>query len=438
MFRSSLLQETTRAIFVHDPLWGDSGKGKVTDYLAQDERIGGVFRYQGGNNAGHTIRVDGTTWKLHLIPSGILNPDLPCILGNGVVIDPVRMNAEIDGLLEAGLPMTNLLISDRAHIVMPYHIQMDNVEEEGRDAAAAIGTTRRGIGPCYADKAARLGVRLVDALDKDHLRSRVENALHSKQALLANYPEALDVDAVTDNVYEQVQRLLPYIGEAIYPLWDVLDSGKILLGEGAQGTLLDLDQGTYPFVTSSNCLPATGCSGAGLAPQDMTDVVGVVKAYPTRIDTVGAFPTRMAASDPEIDDLLIERGGEFGTTTGRRRRCGWQDAVALRHACRISGINSIALTKLDIMYDIPLKIATAYTLADGTVTDRYPTDPNVLAGAQPVYQVLEGFTGDISGIRSYDDLPQGAKDYVEAVEAAVGIPVRLIGVGMSRDQMIER
>jgi len=436
-----------QAIFVHDPLWGDSGKGKVTDYLTEDPDITVVFRYQGGNNAGHTVKVGDQVFKTHLLPTAIIRPEKACLLGNGVVIDPGALLDEMQGFTDNGFDLDNLKISPHAHLVMPYHPQMDHLEEEARPPEDKIGTTRRGIGPCYADKMARCGIRLIDALDLEYLENRINNALIGKRALLEREPidirgtglDMLDVKAVAKVVHDHVLRLKPHIADTTQIIWDALDRGEMILGEGAQSVLLDIDHGTYPFVTSSNCLPAAASAGIGLRPQDIGRVIGVVKAYPTRVDTVGAFPSKLAETEPETEDLLIERGHEFGATTGRRRRCGWNDILALRYAVRVSGISELAITKMDVMYDIdPLKLCVGYRTPEGEVLDRYPADHRVLATVEPIYKEYEGFTGDISGIRDYEDLPEQVKTYLQAIGDAVGVPVTIVGVGMGREQMLVR
>lgn len=419
--------------------WGDEGKGKVTDYLAEDAHI--IARFQGGNNAGHTIIVDGEEYKFHLIPSGILYEDKICALGNGVVIDPAILLGELAGLEARGISSKNFKISPNAHFIMPYHVRLDHVEENARSKKDSIGTTRRGIGPCYADKASRHGIRVQDAFDKSTLRDRVEKALRPKAPLLGEEELARDdlqVDNIVATLFDQAQQLAPYVDDVAVLIWDAIAEGKKVLCEGAQGALLDLDHGMYPFVTSSNCIAAAACTGAGLNPQHIDEIWGVAKAYATRIDTVGPFPSTMAAGDEDIDTLLVERGKEFGTTTGRRRRCGWLDAVALRQAVRLNGITDLVLTKLDVMNDInPLKVAVAYETADGERLENYPYQQSVLASVTPVYEELPGFTGDISACRNFDELPQEARDYIAFVAEHAGAPVSMVGVGQSRDQIIK-
>jgi adenylosuccinate synthase len=416
--------------------WGDEGKGKITDYLAEDAAV--VVRFQGGNNAGHTIVVDGRTHKFHLIPSGILQ-DKVCALGNGVVIDPAIMLDEINGLAEAGADPSLLRISPNAHLIMPYHVALDNAEEEGRSQTQSIGTTRRGIGPCYADKASRLGVRLQDALDRELLERKVKAALAPKAMMLGSAldREDLSVTHIVDSYHEFAMGLAVYMADVAKLIWEACEREQRVLCEGAQGALLDVDHGMYPFVTSSNCIAAAACTGAGVNPRHIDRIYGVAKAYPTRIDTVGPFPSKMADTAPEIDELLVERGMEFGTTTGRRRRCGWLDCVALRYAVNLNGITDLVLTKLDVMHDIePLRFATAYTTVDGETLTDYPYEFALLDSVSPVYEEVDGFSGDISGVRDFKSLPAGARDYVDFVSNNAGAPVTLLGVGQSREQIV--
>jgi len=414
--------------------WGDEGKGKITDFLAADAEM--VVRFQGGNNAGHTIIVDGVTYKFHLIPSGILSGKV-CALGNGVVIDPQILLDEIQGLHQAGISDQGLKISPNAHLIMPYHVALDHAQEDARSAKDSIGTTRRGIGPCYADKASRVGVRLQDALDKDLLRSRVEATLQPKLHLLGERTHApeLQVDHIVETYHALALKLSVYMEDVARLIWDACDRKERVLCEGAQGALLDLDHGMYPFVTSSNCIAAAACAGAGVDPRSINRVYGVAKAYPTRVDTVGPFPTKFG--DSPMNTLLVERGGEFGTTTGRQRRCGWMDLVALRHAVRLNGITDLVLTKLDVMYDIhPLCVVDTYALPDGQIIDYYPYQADLLDQVHPVITELSGFSGDISGARSWDDLPHGAQEFIQAVGERAGAPVSMVGVGQSREQII--
>lgn len=415
--------------------WGDEGKGKITDYLAHDADM--VVRFQGGNNAGHTIIADGVTYKFHLIPSGILAGKISA-LGNGVVVDPKILLEEIEGLRAANIDDSKLRISPNAHLIMPYHIALDHTQEEGRSESDSIGTTRRGIGPCYADKVARLGVRLQDALDKDYLHKRVTVALAPKARMIRHQSDIfdLDVDSIVDSYHGYAQQLEPYIADVSRLIYQACDNNQLVICEGAQGALLDIDHGMYPFVTSSNCVAGAVTSGAGVNPRQIDRIYGVAKAYPTRIDTVGPFPSKMG-TDSEIDNLLVDRGKEFGTTTGRRRRCGWIDTVALAHAVRLNGITDLVLTKLDVMHDIdPLKVCIAYRRRDGSEIDYYPYQADELSSVEPIYFDMPGFEGDISGVRSFSELPENAREFVEYVSVMSGAPVTMIGVGQSREQII--
>jgi adenylosuccinate synthase len=412
--------------------WGDEGKGKVTDLLA--ERADVVVRFQGGNNAGHTIVRDGEEFKLHLIPSGILYPDKLCVVGNGVVIDPKVMIGELDGLRRRGISDANLKISANAHLIMPYHVLLDTAGE-AKLGKLEIGTTKRGIGPCYADKAARLGIRVQDLLDAKILRKKIMAALEPKQQSLRPFARdpRLDLHAMTEEYLRYGHRLEPHIADTSRLCWEALDAGKEVIFEGAQGTLLDLDHGTYPFVTSSNPVAGAACVGAGVSPADLDEVWGVAKAYATRVGS-GPFPTEL---DEELGALLRERGGERGTTTGRDRRTGWLDLVALRYAARLNGLTALAITKLDVLAGIdPIRAAVSYRSSEGAVLDEFPYHQSILHGAQATYEELPGFEGEIGSCRSLADLPAAARDYLDFVAEHVGVPVRLIGVGPGRDQVI--
>jgi adenylosuccinate synthase len=415
--------------------WGDEGKGKIADYLAEDADI--VVRFQGGNNAGHTIKIEDETYKLHLIPAGILRADKIAALGNGVVLDPGMLIGEIDGLEKRGISTAGLRISGNAHVIMPYHIALDHAEEEGRSSKDSIGTTRRGIGPCYADKAARHGVRVQDLFSESRLRAKVIKALAPKAHILGtSQRKGIDVDVVVSDYLAYGQRLQPFVCDVSRLLLDALDAGQKVLCEGAQGVGLDVDHGAYPFVTSSNCLPAAAGPGAGIPPQAITEVFGIVKAYPTRIDTVGPFPSKFEV-DGELNQLLVEHGHEYGTTTGRRRRCGWLDAVALRHAARLSGMTQLIMTKLDILSALDeLKICVAYRTPEGEVIDHYPYDHELLDAVEPIFEDLHGFD-DLSQACSYEELPEAAKVYVKRTADLVGVPVTKIGVGQGREQILD-
>src|ERR671931_307054 len=412
--------------------WGDEGKGKVTDLLA--ERADVVVRFQGGNNAGHTIVRDGEQFKFHLIPSGILYPGKTCVVGNGVVIDPAVLSDELDGLRRRGVDVSGLRVSANAHLIMPYHVMLDTAGE-ARLGKLQIGTTKRGIGPCYADKAARLGIRVQDLLDAKILRKKIMAALEPKQQMLRPFAKdpRLDLHAMTEEYLRYGHRLEPFIADTTRLCWDALDAGHTVIFEGAQGTLLDLDHGTYPFVTSSNPVAGAACVGAGVGPADIDEVWGVAKAYTTRVGA-GPFPTEL---DDELGAHLRERGGERGTTTGRDRRTGWLDLVALRYAARLNRLSALAITKLDVLAGIDrLRVAVRYRHPDGALFDDFPYHQSILHSAEAEYQELPGFEAEIGGCRRLADLPREARDYLDFVAERAGVPVRLVGVGPGRDQVI--
>ena len=412
--------------------WGDEGKGKVTDLLAEHADL--VVRFQGGNNAGHTIIRDGDVFKFHLIPSGILYPDLTCAIGNGVVIDQRVLIEELEGLRRRGIDPSNLRISANAHLIMPYHVMLDTAGE-AKLGKLEIGTTKRGIGPCYADKAARLGIRVQDLLDGKILRKKIAAALEPKQQMLRPFARdpQLDLHAMTEEYLRYGHRLEPHIADTARLCWDALDSGKQVLFEGAQATMLDLDHGTYPFVTSSNPVAGAACVGAGVGPADIGEIWGVAKAYATRVGA-GPFPTEL---DDELGARLRERGGERGTTTGRDRRVGWLDLVALRYAVRLNTMTALTITKLDVLAGTdPLKVAVRYRSSEGAVLDDFPWHQSILHGATAEYEELPGFDEDISDCRSEEELPQAARDYLRYIAEGAGVPIRLVGVGPGRDQVI--
>jgi adenylosuccinate synthase len=437
--------------------WGDEGKGKVVDLLA--ERADLVVRFQGGNNAGHTIVRDGEEFKFHLIPSGILYPDKTCAIGNGVVLDPSVLLGEIDGLRKRGVDVGNLRISANAHLIMPYHVLLDTAGEV-KLGKLSIGTTRRGIGPCYADKALRLGIRVQDLLDEKILRTKIMAALEPKQQALrelsvqrrklrkeagegtfqggdrsvAAAPDPrLDLHTMTEEFAGYGHQLEPHIADTARLCWDALDNGRTVLFEGAQATLLDLDHGTYPFVTSSNPIAGAATVGAGVGPGDIDEVWGVAKAYATRVGA-GPFPTEL---HDEVGRHMLERGHEYGTTTGRERRCGWMDLVALRYAVRLNRLDALTITKLDVLSGIdPLRVAVRYRSREGAVFDRFPYHQSILHSAEPEYEDLPGFDADLSSCRSEADLPQPARAYLDYVADFVGVPIRLAGVGPGRDQVV--
>ena len=429
--------------------WGDEGKGKITDLLAADASA--IVRFQGGNNAGHTIVRDGEVYKFHLIPSGILHEDKFCVIGNGVVIDPRVLLEEIDGLRKAGVSDSNLRISSNAHLIMPYHVLLDTADEL-KLGKLSIGTTRRGIGPAYADKALRLGVRVQDLLDEKILRKKIMTALESKRQALRELSvrrrklqkegeapdgdvpdDRLDLHTLTEEYMAYGHRLEPFIADTARLCWKELDAGRTVIFEGAQAALLDLDHGTYPFVTSSNPIAGAACAGAGVGPTDIQTVWGVVKAYSTRVGS-GPFPTEL---DDEVGRHLSEKGHEFGTTTGRPRRCGWLDLVALRYAVRLNGTSALAMTKLDVLAGLAkIKVAVRYRSREGAVLDEFPYHQSILHGVTPEYEELPGFGDEVSECRKPGDLPREARDYIEFISDSLGVPISLVGVGPGRDQII--
>jgi adenylosuccinate synthase len=412
--------------------WGDEGKGKVTDLLAEQADV--VIRFQGGNNAGHTIVRGEDVYRLHLIPSGILYPGKLCLIGNGVVVDPKVITSELDELRRRGVDTGGLRISANAHIIMPYHLLLDS-EGETKLGKLQIGTTRRGIGPCYADKAARLGIRMQDLLDEKILRQKIYAAMEPKRQTLRPFAKdpSIDLHTMTEEYRTLGHRLEPYIADTQKIVWDSLDRSGMVVFEGAQGTLLDIDHGTYPFVTSSNPIAGAACVGAGVGPKDIDEVWGVAKAYVTRVGA-GPFPTEQ---EGEIGDRMREAGHEFGTTTGRPRRCGWLDLVALKYAVRLNGLTGLAITKLDVLTGIdPLCVATEYLGPEGATFSEFPYHQSILHKASGTYTELPGWDEDISGARSLEELPQTAREYVEYIEDFLGVPVVLVGVGPGRDQMI--
>lgn len=411
--------------------WGDEGKGKVTDFLAEKAEL--VVRYQGGNNAGHTVVVGDEEFKLHLIPSGILYPEKTCIIGNGVVIDPAVLIQELNYLAGRGVSTDSLRISPRAHVIMPYHKKLDEVIEESK-GANKIGTTRRGIGPAYMDKAARMGIRIVDLMDKDDFAEILELNLKEKNHLLARVYEAdgFDKNAIMQEYLAYADILRKYVADTSVIIHDALEQGKNVLFEGAQGTLLDLDHGTYPYVTSSHPIAGAACIGAGLGPTRITRALGIIKAYTTRVGE-GPFPTELT---DDIGLHLREKGFEFGTTTGRPRRCGWFDAVIARYAARISGLDSFAVTKLDVFTGMDtLKICTGYKYRGETITE-FPASLKVLQQCEPVYEEMPGWQEDISGARSFAELPKAAQDYLNRISELAKVPIAIIGVGTRRTETI--
>jgi adenylosuccinate synthase len=412
--------------------WGDEGKGKVVDLIAEGAQL--VMRFQGGNNAGHTIVRDGVKWAFHLIPSGILYPGRLCAIGNGVVIDPKVLTGELDGLRAKGIDLSGLRISANAHLIMPYHMLLDQAGE-ARLGKLQIGTTRRGIGPAYADKMLRLGIRVQDLLDEKILKKKMIAAMEPKRLSLrpfAKSPE-LDLQRMTEDYLTYGHRIEQYITDTARIAWDVLDDGGTVVFEGAQATLLDIDHGTYPFVTSSNPVAGAACTGAGVGPKDIDEVWGVAKAYATRVGA-GPFPTEI---DADIGDTLREAGGEYGTTTGRPRRVGWIDLVGLRYAARINGLDHLAITKLDVLTGLgPLNVCTRYRGPGEARFDQYPYHQTVMHHAVGEYEQLPGWDEDISECREESELPQAVRDYLAFVADFVGVPVSLIGVGPGREQVV--
>ncbi|GGM47156.1 adenylosuccinate synthetase [Longimycelium tulufanense] len=422
------------AIVLIGAQWGDEGKGKATDLLG--ERVQWVVRYQGGNNAGHTVVLpDGQDFALHLIPSGILTPGVTNVIGNGVVIDPGVLLEELAGLEERGVDTSRLLVSADAHLIMPYHVAIDKVTERYL-GKAKIGTTGRGIGPCYQDKIARVGVRVQDLLDEKILRQKVEAALEFKNQVLVKVynRRALDPNQVVDSVLEQGEHFRHRIADARLLLNQALDRGETVLLEGSQGTLLDVDHGTYPFVTSSNPTSGGACTGAGLGPKRITTVLGILKAYTTRVGS-GPFPTEL---HDEWGERLRKQGGEFGVTTGRSRRTGWFDAVIGRYASRVNGVTDYFLTKLDVLSGMEkVPVCVAYEV-DGQRVDEMPMTQTDVHHAKPIYEELPGWWEDISHCRTFEDLPANARAYVERLEELIGARISAIGVGPGREQTIVR
>jgi len=411
--------------------WGDEGKGKVTDFLA--ENAGMIVRYQGGNNAGHTVVVDDKVYKLHLIPSGILYQDKTCIIGSGVVIDPVVLIDELKSLENRGVCTANLKISQRAHVIFPYHQRLDQAEEKSK-GNKKIGTTCRGIGPAYMDKSARVGIRMIDLIDQEGFAALLEQNVESKNRLLTRVydSEGVDYRSVLESYKGYAEILGKYVADVSVIVDGAIKEGKNILFEGAQGTLLDLDHGTYPYVTSSNPTAGAACLGAGIGPTRIDRVLGVAKAYTTRVGE-GPFPTELK---DEVGEYIQERGGEFGTTTGRRRRCGWFDGVAARYAARINGLDYLAITKLDVLSGLEkVKICTGYCYRNDIVED-FPASLKVLSECVPVYEEFPGWQEDITGARKLEDLPAKARRYLERVSEVAGVPIALIGVGSKRSQTI--
>ncbi len=412
--------------------WGDEGKGKVTDLLA--ERTDLVVRYQGGNNAGHTIVVGGEHYALHLVPTGILYPHCIPIIGPGVVVDPQVLIEELDALSARGIDTSRLVLSGNAHLIMPYHLELDRVTER-RLGKNRLGTTKRGIGPAYADKATRVGLRVQDLLDPKIFSAKLEVALKEKNLILARVYGRLPLDAneIEEQYLSYAERLRPHIADTDPLVQGALDEGKMVMFEGAQATLLDLDHGTYPFVTSSNPIAGGACAGAGVGPRDITRIIGISKAYCTRVGS-GPFPSE---ADPADAEVLVEVGREYGTTTGRKRRCGWFDAVAGRYAARLNTLTELVVTKLDVLSQFSeIKVCVAYEY-EGERYEHFPPNQTIFNKCRPIYESLPGWSSDITGARAMDDLPKEARSYIETIENLVGVHASWVSVGPGRDEIVQ-
>lgn len=412
--------------------WGDEGKGKVIDIYAQKSDV--VVRSQGGNNAGHTVEANGEVYKLHLIPSGILNPETLCIIGPGVVVDPKVCLAEIDSLEARGVTTNNLKIDPRAHVIMPYHIALDGISEAAR-GKSDIGTTKCGIGPCYMDQAERSGIRICDLMDKDIFTEKAKNNLELKNKIITRVYDGEPLDgSFIEEYLGYADRLRKYVQDTTCLVYDAIQAGKDVLFEGAQGTLLDVLIGTYPYVTSSHPISGGVCIGAGIGPTMIDECIGIAKAYTTRVGK-GPFPTELF---DEIGETIRVKGNEYGTTTGRPRRCGWLDAVILKFSVRTSGLTSLILNKLDTMSGLKtIKICTGYE-KNGEVITEFPASLEELALCKPIYEELPGFDEDVTKIRNFDELPENAKRYIQRIEEVCGVHISMIGVGPGRDQNIIR
>jgi len=414
--------------------WGDEGKGRFTDYLAKESSL--VVRYQGGHNAGHTLVVDGEVFALQLVPSGVLYDYVTPVIGNGVVVDPAVLVEELDMLEHKGVDSSRVRLSGNAHLIMPYHQELDRVTERflGKNR---LGTTKRGIGPAYADKALRVGLRVQDLLDPKIFREKLDLALREKNGVLTKVYNRLplDADEICRTYLGLAPRLEPHIADTVHLIHAALEVGEVVLFEGAQATYLDLDHGTYPFVTSSNPIAGGACTGAGVGPRHITRVVGVAKAYVTRVGS-GPFPTELLEDDP-VGNELVERGAEFGTNTGRRRRPGWLDAVMLRHAVALKSCTELAVTKLDVLSGFDeLKVCVAYEGDDGERYAHVPYHQSVLHKVRPIYETLPGWRAPIDEVNRIGDLPPEAREYLHFVEQAAGLPVTFVSVGPSREQTV--
>lgn len=413
--------------------WGDEGKGKITDFLAEKADV--VVRYQGGNNAGHTVVANGEEFKLHLIPSGILYSEKTCVIGNGVVIDPKVLLEELDYLAKRGVQTGKLLISSNAHVIMPYHCVFDGLEEEAR-GDHKIGTTKRGIGPAYMDKASRIGIRIIDLMDKDEFAEKLHRNLVEKNNLMVKVygKEPFKFEDIYNEYLGYAERIRQMVTDSSLAIDVCLRSGEKVLFEGAQGTLLDNDLGTYPYVTSSHPISGGACIGAGVGPTKIDRVVGVIKAYTTRVGE-GPFPTELL---DETGGQMRQNGQEFGTTTGRARRCGWFDAVIARYAVRVNGISDFAVTKLDVLTGFEtLKICVGYRLGEEIIQE-FPQSQKIFNKCQPVYEEMPGWQEDLTHVRRFEDLPQAAQNYIRRVEELAGVPATIVAIGPGREQTIVR
>ena len=410
--------------------WGDEGKGKIVDLLTPHFSI--VARFQGGHNAGHTVYVDGTKFVLRLIPSGILHPGVTCVIGNGVVVDPAALFAEIDELAKHGIDVgSRIVVSDKAHLILPYHRDLDLLSE-ARRGERKIGTTSRGIGPAYEDKIARRGIRVGDLVDPQGLEQNVRDNVTARNRLVQD--STMDWRPVLDQLLKHAARMRPMVRDVSVLLTSEMKAGKSILFEGAQGTLLDIDHGTYPFVTSSNASVGGVCTGLGIPPKAIGQVLGVVKAYTTRVGE-GPFPTELSG---EMGNRLRESGSEYGAVTGRPRRCGWFDAVAVRYAARINGLDGLALTKLDVLDGLgEISICTSYRCGDKTLTD-FPSDVRQLAMCEPVYETMPGWTTPTAGVRAFDRLPENARKYIARLEEVSGVRSAIVSTGSERNDTILR
>ena len=411
--------------------WGDEGKGKIVDYLAQKADV--VIRSQGGNNAGHTVVVDDKSFALRLLPSGILFSDKTCIIGSGVVVNPKVLLEELDGMTAKGVKVSTLEISTRAHVIMPYHVRIDE-EDEKLKGDAKIGTTKNGIGPCYADKINRVGIRMEDLLDEHVFAKKLKENLKLKNRLFERYYgcEGFDFDTIFNEYMGYAKRLRPFVKDTNYSVNLYIKEGRKVLFEGAQATMLDIDHGTYPFVTSSNPTAGGACTGSGVGPRRMNNIVGVVKAYTTRVGA-GPFP---AEQRNEVGKYLQDKGHEFGTVTGRPRRCGWLDTAVVHYAAMINSLDYLAITRLDILDELDsIKICTGYKY-EGRVLVEYPASLDILENVEPIYEELPGWKTDISACKTYEELPENARRYVERISKLVGVPLGIVSVGPNRSQTI--